>query len=148
VTARLQQECNLSEPKLYRPGVNSRPRRVEKVILPGGETFLWVREMSVADTATILERSERPNLGNGVGGGHSTGRGVVVQIMMSCYDGDENAPGDHRLFTDADFGAIYDMPFSEFDVIYAAINRVNGKDATEQERLKDFLAVTTAASSS
>jgi hypothetical protein len=137
----------LSEPQLYRPGVNSRPRRVEKVILPGGETFLWIKEMTVAETAQILERSERPNLGHGVGGGHSTGRGVVVQIMVSCYDGTMDAPGEQRIFTDADFGAIYEMPFSEFDAIYAAINRVNGKDATESERLRDFLTVSQAVSS-
>ena len=136
----------MSEPKLYRPGVNSRPRRTEKVILPGGETFLFVKEMTVADTTQILERSERPNIGNGVGGGHSTGRGVVVQIMLSCYDSDEE--GAQRIFTDADFGAIYAMPFTEFDAIYAAINRVNGKEATEQERLRDFLTVTTEPSSS
>ena len=133
----------MSEPTLYRPGINSRPRRKERVVLPGGEHFLWVWEMTVADSTQVLERSERPQMG---GGGHSTGKGIVVQIMLSCHESDQDDA--RRLFTDADFGAIYAMPFTDFDAIYAAINRVNGKDATEQERLRDFLTVTPAPSSS
>lgn len=133
----------MSEPTLYRPGVNTRPRRKEKVVLPGGEHFLWVWEMTVADSTQVLERSERPNAG---GGGHSAGKGLVVQLMLSCFESD--AEGAQRVFQDADFGAIYALPFSEFDVIYTAVNRVNGKEATEQERLRDFLTVSSAPSSS
>jgi hypothetical protein len=135
----------MSEPTVYRPGVNTRPRRKEQVVLPGGEHFVWVWEMTVADQAQVLDRSERPQLGS-VGGGHSKGKAIAVQIMLCCYDSD--ADGAKRIFSDADFGAVYDLPYADFDVLYEAANRVNGKISTEQERLRDFLTVTEAPSSS
>jgi hypothetical protein len=133
----------MSEPTVYRPGVNTRPRRKEKVLLPGGEHFIWVWEMTLADQAQVLDRSERPQMG---GGGHSKGKAIAVQLMLCCYESE--ADDAKRLFTDADFGAIYNLPYADFDVLYDAANRVNGKIATEQERLRDFLTVTPAPSSS
>jgi hypothetical protein len=79
-------------------------------------------------------------------GGSSPGMAVILQIMLSCYDGE--GPDARRIFNDADRGAINDMPFRDFTLILEAINRVNGKDATEQELLRDFTQATGAPSTS
>lgn len=122
--------------KIYEPGVSQPERRREWVSLPGGDLCVW--ELTVADSAQILEKSQRPDLDPR--GGHDKARAMAVQVMLSCYDAD--TPPANRIFSDADFGAVYMMPFREYDLLIQAINRVNGKSPEEQEALRDF---TTAA---
>jgi hypothetical protein len=129
----------MSEPTVYRPGVTIRERRKEKLTFPDGKHYLWVWEMKASDQIRALDGSERPQVGS-LGGGHSKGKMIALQIIACCYDSD--APDAKRVFSDADLGALYDMPWGDFDPLYEAANRVNGKISTEQERLRDFLEVT------
>lgn len=120
----------MSERTIYRPG-QPRERRKEWVSIEGGDLCVWA--MTVAESTQILERSERPD------GGSSKGMALVTQILLSCYDGEE--PGSKRLFADHDRQCIYDLSFEDFELLMGAINRVNGKDATSQEALRDFTTV-------
>jgi hypothetical protein len=122
------------EHKVYKPGVDLPPRRKEWVDFPSCDSGVWVWEMTVAESAQILQRSARPSVDPR--GGHDQSAIIAAQLMVSCYDSDED--GAKRIFGDADFSAIYALPFRDFDVCIQAINRVNGKDATEQEILEAF----------
>lgn len=129
----------MSERKIFRPGATLIERRKEWVALPDGFE-VWVWELTVAESAQITDRSKRPAIDPR--GGHDTATMIALQVMLSCYDGDE--PGAKRIFGDADFSAIYELPFRVFDALLSAINRVNGKDAVEAELLRDFTAATAA----
>lgn len=125
----------MSKPKerrLYDPtSAIDAPRR-EWVTLDRGD--VCVHEMTLAETMQITERAARPACDPR--GGHNRAQTVVLQIMFSCRLGEE--PDAKRAFTDADLGLIHDLRFHEFDALLAAINRVSGKSATEEERLRDF----------
>lgn len=128
----------MSERTIYQPGVSQPERRREWVELPAGWVCVW--ELTVADSAQILERSQRPD-GDPRDGPDKT-RAMAAQIMLSCFDND--GPPAQRIFGDADYAAIYMMPFREYDLLIQAINRVNGKSAEEQAALKDFTTATEA----
>jgi hypothetical protein len=121
--------------KIYQPSAIAPPRRSEWVSLPDGD--ILVREMTVAEAVQVLERSARPSIDPR--GGHSQGMTVALQLILSCYAGEE--PDAARIFGDHDMATIYALPFRDFDIILQAINRVNGKTASEQETLHDFLLV-------
>lgn len=128
----------MSQRKIYRPGVVAPQRRQEWVSLDGGDVCVW--ELTVAESTQILERSERPKVDPR--GGHNRGMTVVTQILLSCFDGEED--GAKRIFADHDLAAIYALPFHDFQAILSAMNRVNGTDADEEERLRDFSTATGA----
>lgn len=128
----------MSERTIYKPGAAASQRRREWVSLPSGDICIW--ELTVADSTQIVERAARPEIDPR--GGCSPAKSVAMQILLSCYDGEEDGAG--RIFEERDLAAIYALPFGEFDLLLQAINRVNGKSATELERLRDFTAATQA----
>jgi hypothetical protein len=132
----------LSERTIYKPGNAESKRRREWVTLPGGDICVW--ELTMSESAQIVERSARPAIDPR--GGQVPATFVALQILFCCYDGEED--NAKRIFSEADLLAIYCLPFSEFDLLLGATNRVNGKDATELERLRDFTAATKAQSPS
>lgn len=119
----------MSELPIYRVGVKP-ARRKEWVVLPEAQARVCVWSMTVAESAQLMDRCTRPD------GKPSTGKVVVLQIMLSCYNGDDDKAT--HIFSATDEGAVYDLPLHDMEAIIAAINRVNGKDATEQELLRDF----------
>lgn len=128
------------ERKIFRPGAEPPAApRFEWVEFENG-CWVCVRGMTAADAIRITERSERPKIDPQ--GGHSKGRMVQLQIVASCYDGE--GPEAKPIFTEADFVAINALSFQDFDRLLGAINRVNGKDATETELLRDFTTATEA----
>lgn len=112
-------------------------RRSEWVALDAGD--VCVREMTVQEAMTLTERAARPAIDKR--GGMDPTEMVLWQILLSCYvDDSEDAA---RLFSEndpADIRVIYSLRFEEFGELMGAINRVNGKDATEVDLLRDFTA--------
>lgn len=128
----------MSEKKIRQPGAANTQRRKEWVEFEDG-TGWWVWELTVAETTRIIDQSQVQSKDPRVQA-MTRGRQVVLQIMHSCYDGDE--PGSKRIFGDNDFGAAYEIPFRDFGRLIAAIEEVNGTGATQQEILRDFTAAT------
>jgi len=122
----------MPERKIYRPSAEPAPLRKEWVSLPGGDICVW--ELTVAESTQVLEKSERPSVDPR--GGYNRGAMRVQQVMMSCYDGEQD--GAKRLFGEADLLHLYRMPLAQFESLVAATDRVNGKGAGEAERLEDF----------
>jgi hypothetical protein len=126
----------------YRPldkeQLRTTPRKMEKVGLAAGD--VCVKGLMTADFMTIAEKSRRPAIDPR--GGIDEGEAILWQVILSCYASDaEDAP---RLFNPdqpGDIQALYRMPQDEFRAILAAINRVNGLDATEAELMRDFSQV-------
>lgn len=121
----------MSDLPVYKVGIkHERRKRWVDLHEIGARVCVW--SMTVAESTQILERAAKPD------GKHSTGMVVVLQIMLSCYDGD--GADAKSIFQAQDFQPIYDLPLRDMEAIIAAINEVNGKDASEQEVLRDFTA--------
>lgn len=118
--------------------------RREPVTLDCGT--IWVREMTCAEAMTLGERAARPSIDPR--GGLDPGESVLWQIILSCYEDDsDEAP---RLFTEApdDVRIVYGFRLEEFNELMQAVNRVNGRDASEVELMRDFTAAREAAPTS
>ena len=102
-------------------------------------TGWWVWEMTVAETTRMMDQSQIKSKDPRVQA-MTGGRQLVMQIMYSCYEGEE--PGSKRVFGDNDFGAVYDIPFHDFGRLITAIENVNGTSSTERELLQDFTEAT------
>lgn len=107
-------------------------RRRERVDLDTG--FLWVWEMEAADTLFIIERSLRP--GGADKPQMAASDAMLWRVLVSCYQTGE--PGAARVFEITDLGRIQKLRKAEWDRLLEAIERVNGLDAEEVPRLKDF----------
>ena len=118
--------------------------RREKVTLDCGD--VWVREMTCAEAMQLGERAARPAVDPR--GGLDPGESVLWQILLSCYEDDSDDAS--RLFTEApdDVRIIYGLRLEEFNELMQAVNRVNGRDASEVELLRDFTAAREAAPTS
>jgi hypothetical protein len=117
------------------------PVRVEKVTFPDGR-YLWVHGLTTAQFASIQARSQRRPTGMP----EDRSLTILMQIAASCYAGEE--PGSARIFSDLDLEKVGMLTLQEMVLIMAAVQRVNGTDATEQEVLRDFLPQRTEPSSS
>lgn len=109
-----------------------RPRRKEWIELSGGTLCLW--SFRAADVNLIGEYSTRP--AEDPRGGIDTLEASIWQIAFACYDGD--GPDAKRLWPDLKAYEIRDMPADDWEALVLAINRLNGKDATSQEVMRDF----------
>jgi len=127
----------MSETQVYKPGVVKQERRKEKVAIAGGQFHVWVWGLTLADSTQIIERSARPEIDKR--GGHNQGVAVALQIQLSCFDSDKEDAC--RVWEDNTRHDIYALPMADMTTLIAAINRVNGQDATEQEVLRDFTLV-------
>lgn len=110
-------------------------RRRERVDLDSG--FLWVWEMEAADTLFIVERSLRP--GQEKAPQIAAGDAMLWRVLVSCYKTGE--PGSDRVFDITDLPRIQKLRKTEWDKLLEAIERVNGLDAEEVPKLKDFTPV-------
>lgn len=112
--------------------------RHEWVSLDCGD--LCVREMTAAEATTLAERSQRPAIDPR--GGLDTTETVLWQVLLSCYQDDTDTA--ERVFAEnaPDIAIIMGLRLEEFQRLMVAINRVNGRDATEIEVLRDFSAMT------
>ncbi len=129
--------------KPYQPRTVRDDLRQECVDMPDG-SYIWVRELTVAEMAQILDRSARPSIDPR--GGHDQTALMMQQVVCSCYDSDE--PGAGRIFSGLDLSGVASMRGEEFERVVAAIQRVNGKDATSEEITRDFLLATGGPNSS
>lgn len=127
----------MSDTPVYRPGAAKRERRKECVPIADGEFHVWVWSLTLADSTQIIERSARPEIDKR--GGHNQSMAIAMQIQLSCYDSDKEDAS--RIWEDNTRGDIYTLSMADMTALLAAINRVNGQDATEQEILRDFTRV-------
>jgi hypothetical protein len=119
-------------------------RRGEWVDLDCGS--IYALEMTVAESVQLAEKAARPSIDPR--GGLDPGESVLWQILLGCYVDD--SPDSPRLFSQesaADIKLIYSLPFAQFQLLMAAINRVNGRDAEEAELMRDFSAARGAVAS-
>lgn len=114
--------------------------RREWVPLDAGD--VCVVEMTAQAATTLSERASRPSIDPR--GGLDPGESVLWQILLSTFydDGAEAEPVFSE--TPADVKLIMDLRFEEFQALIQAINRVNGRDATEAEVMRDFSRVSEA----
>lgn len=122
------------ERQIYDPGRPSAVRK-EWVEFPDGRS-LCVWGLTAAQYAQLKTRSARHP--GDPRGGEDPGVAVLLQIIMSCYDGDE--PGAGRIYSDLDLDKAGQLSFDEFLLVMSAVNRVNGMDATLGELMRDFTA--------
>lgn len=128
------------EHRVYQDDGKEPELRSEWVLLRKGE--VCVRELTAAEYAGMRQQSARPSI-DPRGGSDPTAI-ILVQIVMSCYDSEE--PGARPLFPTME--AAGRLPFEDFQKVMAAIARVNGLEATEQEILRDFLQASGAPTNS
>lgn len=104
-------------------------------------TYVWVRGLTTLQWAGLRERSQRRD----PRGGTDETAALLIQIVMSCFEGEE--PEAKRVFSDLDLDKAGALPAEQTLAIMAAIQRVNGMAATEQEILRDFTAAQAQTSS-
>jgi hypothetical protein len=109
--------------------LDSIPRRKEWITLPAGEMCIW--EMTCAEVAQMLERSQRPA---SFGGGQDEATAMFYEIMLSCYHGDE--VGAAPVFPE--MASVARLRWEDGVAIRAAVQRVNGKDASQEELMRGF----------
>ena len=140
---RLALKGPMSERTVYRHEAEEVPPRMEWVPLAKGE--VCVHELTLADSLNITERCQR-HANDPRGAGVDQSQMVLLQIMMSTYYSEE--PEGRRVFADTDFLKIHKLKNWEMDELLKAINRVNEKDAAEQEGLRDFFEASEAEKTS
>lgn len=111
-------------------------RRIERVELDAGE--VWVKELTCAETAQLMERAARPKIDPR--GGVDPAASVIWQIILSCYEGEDKDA--RRVFGDGDEHLLYNLRMEEMARLNAAINRVNGQSETEVQALTSFFGPT------
>jgi len=119
------------------------PVRKEWVELPDGRS-ICVHGLSTAAYASLKSRCARHP--NDPRGGDDPAMLYLVQLALSCYDSDE--PDAKRIFGDLDLDKAGLLTFEEAIPVLAAINRVNGLDASLQELQRDFMLARPEPSSS
>lgn len=120
------------ERTIYNPSQPTAPKK-EWVEFPDGRS-LCVWGLTAAQYATLKERAARSP--GDPRGGEDPGVSILIQIVMSCYDGE--GPEAKRIYSELDLDKAGQLSFDEFLLVMGAINRVNGMDATVQELTRDF----------
>lgn len=141
-----RQGSNLSDKRvIFKPGVSKTARRIEWVELvpalgakPAEGVYVW--GLATCDSLAIIERSTQGGVDEA--SGISKARQLQLQIMLSCFDGDQ--PGARRVFTDADVAPINEGSWEAFSKIVIAIAKVNGQSESEADALRDFSPATGA----
>jgi hypothetical protein len=118
--------------KIYQPNFGPPERVREWVDLGDGEVCVW--SMTAAEFIQLTDRATRPAIDPR--GGVDTGALVLFQIIFSCYDGDED--NAKRIWGDVDLVSVGSLKQGQVEDLLAAINRVNGKDASSEEITRDF----------
>lgn len=131
--------------EIFRPGIDTTERRKEWVcLIPAQdekpEKGVWVWGLATCDSLSIIERSTQGGVAEA--SGISKARQLQLQIMLSCFDGDQ--PGACRVFTDADVAPINEGSWEAFSQIVIAIAQVNGQSESEADALRDFSPATGA----
>ena len=121
-------------------------RRHEWVSLTYGD--VCVRALTVSELLQIQDRAARPKIDPR--GGLDPGWSALLQVSLSCYDGEEEEaqpiwPCTADLRSLAPIGK---LPIADFTKIMEAVQRVNGMDAEEVNILQDFTRATEALTSS
>lgn len=128
--------------QVYSPAAPT-PVRKERVEFPDGR-FVYVWGLSASAFASIKMRAARHP--SDPRGGDDQSLLILLQIVASCYAGEE--PGAARIFSDLDIDKAGNLTMEEMVAVLAAIQRVNGQEAKQQEVMADFLAVTRERTSS
>jgi len=122
----------MSERKIYDPSRPTQPRG-EWVDFSDGRS-IYVRGLTAAQYASLKSRAARSP--GDPRGGEDPAAAILIQIVLSCYDG-EGADA-RRIYSDLDLDKAGALSFDEFLLVMGAVNRVNGMDATVQELMRDF----------
>lgn len=108
-------------------------RQKEKVTLSNGR-YLWVWDM---DAASWLQGTERAIIRSGPRAGQQSVADLLVwRVMVSCYSSE--GPEARRLFSEQEIMQIYRLPSRDFQLIIAAMDRVNGTDPETGEAMEAF----------
>lgn len=113
-------------------------RQKEWITLSGGDICLWA--LTMEEFSRIHDYSLRPPIDPR--GGVDNKEAALWQIALSCYDGD--GTDAERLWPDERVSEIKAMPAHDFSDLMVAINRLNGRDATTEEVMRDFTGETGA----
>lgn len=134
----------MTEPPILDPKslTNTDRRRKEWVTLPGGRVCIW--ELTMPDGQWVLDRSLRPR--EDPRGGRDPVVAGAFEVIASCYDGD--GPNAKRLFQEADIALVMGFTHAEFQILDAAIGRVNFLTRDEADELEDFTQATGAPATS
>jgi hypothetical protein len=127
--------------RIYSPD-RQRERRKEWISLPDGDLCIW--SMRMREFSRVTDLSTRPP--EDPRGGRDEKEFILWSIALSAYDGD----GDDakRIWPDDQAHRLWELSAADFDLIWRAVNRVNGTDPTSEERLRDFTRATAGRSRS
>lgn len=122
------------------------PRRLKGEWVPTERGDVYVREMRTREYLQLSSKAQRPSIDPR--GGIDATEAVLWQVALCCYpDDDPNAAPLFNLDDPGDLQILFGLSQEEFISLLAAINRVNGRDPTEEELRRDFSAARQGANS-